>query len=48
MPDFNQPLGGNDMHRFRGPAMMMRLPSARSAAGPDEVRCILPGVQRRV
>ncbi|TVS08903.1 MAG: agmatinase [Gammaproteobacteria bacterium] len=35
MPDFNQPLGGNDMPRFGGPATMMRLPSAPSAAGLD-------------
>ena len=32
---FNQPLGGNEMPRFGGPATMMRLPSATSAAGLD-------------
>ncbi|OED36333.1 agmatinase [Chromatiales bacterium (ex Bugula neritina AB1)] len=32
---FNQPLGGNDMARFGGPATMMRLPSAENAAGLD-------------
>jgi guanidinobutyrase len=32
---FNQPLGGNDMPRFGGPATMMRLPTALSAAGLD-------------
>ncbi|MDE2398450.1 MAG: agmatinase [Burkholderiales bacterium] len=31
----NQPLGGNEMPRFAGPATMMRLPSAASAAGLD-------------
>jgi len=31
----NQPLGGNDMPRFAGPATMMRLPSAASADGLD-------------
>ena len=30
-----QPLGGNAMPRFAGPATMMRLPSASSAAGID-------------
>ncbi|ETX27638.1 agmatinase [Roseivivax isoporae] len=35
MTGFNQPLGGNDMPRFGGPATMMRLPSASSAAGLD-------------
>jgi guanidinobutyrase len=30
---FNQPLGGNQMPRFAGPATMMRLPSATSAEG---------------
>ena len=28
---FNQPLGGNEMPRFAGPATMMRLPSQPSA-----------------
>ena len=32
---FNQPLGGNKMPRFGGPATMMRLPSQNSAAGLD-------------
>jgi len=32
---FNQPLGGNDMPRFGGPATMMRLPSQQTAAGLD-------------
>jgi len=32
---FNQPLGGNQMPRFAGPATMMRLPSATSAEGLD-------------
>ncbi len=36
MPDnFNQPLGGNKMPRFGGPATMMRLPTQSSAAGLD-------------
>jgi len=32
---FNQPLGGNKMPRFGGPATMMRLPSRPTAAGLD-------------
>jgi guanidinobutyrase len=32
---FNQPLGGNEMPRFGGPATMMRLPTAADAAGLD-------------
>jgi guanidinobutyrase len=32
---FNQPLGGNQMPRFAGPATMMRLPAKDSAAGLD-------------
>ncbi|HVI87680.1 MAG TPA: agmatinase [Dongiaceae bacterium] len=32
---FNQPLGGNKMPRFGGPATMMRLPSQSTAAGLD-------------
>lgn len=32
---FNQPLGGNEMPRFGGPATMMRLPSAETAEGLD-------------
>ncbi len=32
---FNQPLGGNTMPRFGGPATMMRLPSASSAENLD-------------
>ena len=35
MTRFNQPLGGNDMARFAGPATMMRLPSQPTAAGLD-------------
>jgi guanidinobutyrase len=31
----HQPLGGNEMPRFAGPATMMRLPSVPSAAGLD-------------
>ncbi len=31
----NQPLGGNDMPRFAGPATMMRLPNQSSAEGLD-------------
>ncbi|MDH4573833.1 agmatinase [Salinicola acroporae] len=31
----NQPLGGNEMPRFGGPATMMRLPTQQSAAGLD-------------
>ncbi len=31
----NQPLGGNDMPRFGGPATMMRLPSQETAKGLD-------------
>ena len=33
--NFNQPLGGNDMPRFAGPATMMRLPSQETAEGLD-------------
>jgi guanidinobutyrase len=32
---FNQPLGGNEMPRFGGPATMMRLPAAAEPAGLD-------------
>ncbi len=32
---FNQPLGGNEMPRFAGPATMMRLPMQRTARGLD-------------
>ncbi len=35
MTRFNQPLGGNDMPRFGGPATMMRLPTQETAAGLD-------------
>ncbi|MDT8343504.1 MAG: agmatinase [Thermohalobaculum sp.] len=35
MSRFNQPMGGNEMPRFAGPATMMRLPSAATAAGLD-------------
>ena len=31
----NQPLGGNEMPRFGGPATMMRLPAQPTAAGLD-------------
>ncbi len=34
-PSRPQPLGGNDMPRFGGPATMMRLPARESAAGLD-------------
>ncbi|MEM8647894.1 MAG: agmatinase [Pseudomonadota bacterium] len=33
MTQFNQPLGGNDMPRFAGPATMMRLPVQETAKG---------------
>nr|WP_286086805.1 agmatinase [Halomonas sp. S3-1-1] len=33
--DFNQPLGGNSVPRFGGPATMMRLPAQESAKGLD-------------
>lgn len=33
--EYNQPLGGNDMPRFGGPATMMRLPAQDTAAGLD-------------
>ena len=32
---FNQPLSGNDMPRFGGPATMMRLPQQETAEGLD-------------
>jgi guanidinobutyrase len=35
MSRFNQPLGGNEMPRFGGPATMMRLPTQQSALGLD-------------
>ena len=35
MRQFNQPLGGNDMARFGGPATMMRLPTQPTAEGLD-------------
>ena len=35
MRRFNQPLGGNEMPRFGGPATMMRLPSQDTAKGLD-------------
>ncbi|WP_439111903.1 agmatinase [Lentibacter sp.] len=35
MTDFNQPLGGNTMPRFGGPATMMRLAAQDTAAGLD-------------
>lgn len=33
--ELNQPLGGNDMPRFGGPATMMRLPTQETAEGLD-------------
>ncbi len=33
--EFNQPLGGNQMPRFGGPATFMRLPAAETAKGLD-------------
>ncbi|NPD16630.1 agmatinase [Xinfangfangia sp. D13-10-4-6] len=39
---FNQPLGGNDMPRFGGPATFMRLPAAPSATGLDVAFCGIP------
>ncbi len=35
MTKFNQPLGGQEMARFSGPATMMRLPTQNTAAGLD-------------
>lgn len=35
MTKFNQPLGGNELARFSGPATMMRLPTQVSAKGLD-------------
>ena len=35
MTEFNQPLGGNEMARFSGPATMMRLPAQTTAEGLD-------------
>lgn len=35
MSQFNQPLGGNEMPRFGGPATMMRLPVQSTAEGLD-------------
>jgi guanidinobutyrase len=35
MTEFNQPLSGNDMPRFGGPATMMRLPTQETAVGLD-------------
>ena len=34
-PEFNQPLGGNEMPRFAGPGSMFRLPEADDAKGLD-------------
>ncbi|WP_350333671.1 agmatinase [Coralliovum pocilloporae] len=39
---FNQPLGGNDMARFSGPATMMRLPTQETAEGLDACFCGIP------
>jgi guanidinobutyrase len=41
MSRFNQPLGGNEMPRFGGPATMMRLPAA---AGPDGLDAAFIGI----
>lgn len=38
---FNQPLGGNEMPRFGGPATMMRLPTAESC---DELDACFIGI----
>lgn len=35
MSDLNQPMGGNEMPRFGGPATMMRLPTQDTAEGLD-------------
>jgi guanidinobutyrase len=35
MSNFNQPMGGNEMPRFGGPATMMRLPAQDTAEGLD-------------
>lgn len=35
MTEFNQPLSGNEMPRFAGPATMFRLPAQESAEGVD-------------
>lgn len=35
MSKYNQPLGGNEMARFSGPATMLRLPTQDNAAGLD-------------
>mgnify|MGYP000396749554 CR=1 FL=1 len=35
MTTYNQPLGGNTMPRFGGPATMMRLPAQVGAKGLD-------------
>lgn len=35
MSEYNQPLGGNEMPRFAGPASMFRLPQQRDASGLD-------------
>ncbi len=35
MTTYNQPLGGNTMPRFGGPATMMRLPTQETAEGLD-------------
>ena len=34
-PQYNQPLGGNELARFSGPATMMRLPTQPTAEGLD-------------
>ena len=35
MPEYNQPISGNDLARFSGPQTFMRLPEAASAEGLD-------------
>src|SRR3546814_6985736 len=42
----HQPLGGNAMPRFGGPATMMRLPSLPSAAGLDACFVGVPPIGR--
>lgn len=42
MSRFNQPLGGNEMPRFGGPATMMRLPAQPTAEGCDAVFVGIP------
>ena len=48
MSRFNQPLGGNEMPRFGGPATMMRLPAQPTAEGLERQihRTLLTALQR--